>query len=231
MPGYRWDPRANRYRDADTGRFLPRDQALAFVEQALARTGETANALATMVAEGQIASGDWGERMWQEIKDEHIRQYLSAVGGRAQMTPAMWGANGGILADQMRYFRGFRGEVAAGNLSEAQIAARSRMYINAAREAYERGVQRTAINAGAVEERWVVNAAAEHCGDCLDLAAQGWQPVGTFPVPCSGATQCRSNCKCHLEYRNADGKAVARYSRADGLRLTRRGRLHAAAAR
>ena len=46
---------------------------------------------------------------------------------------------------------------------------------------------------------------AEHCPDCISFAAEGWQPIGHFPTPCDGSTQCLVNCQCHKEYRKARG--------------------------
>jgi len=45
-------------------------------------------------------------------------------------------------------------------------------------------------------EKWQLGA-AEHCPDCLALAAQGWVPVGTLP-PIGTETQCGDSCKCTI---------------------------------
>jgi len=144
--------------------------------------------------------------MREAIKDEYTQQYLLGRGGLSQMTQADWGSIGGMVADQYRYLGGFAREVAVGNLSEAQVAARSRMYINSGREAFERARGRTEDEAD--EVAWTLNP-AEHCPDCLDLAALGWQPrepwpftvAGGMAIPGSGATQCLTNCRCFLDYR------------------------------
>lgn len=42
--------------------------------------------------------------------------------------------------------------------------------------------------------------AAEHCEDCIDLAARSPWKKGELPVfPGDGGTECLVNCKCHLE--------------------------------
>ena len=168
MPAYRWDVGAKRYRDTDTGRFLSREKALEYVDGAL-QAGRTATGtLANLVAEGTISAADWRDKMRQEIKDEYIRQYLSARGGLSQMTQADWGSVGGMLKEQFRYMEKFYSEVAAGNLTEGQIAARAGMYINSAREANERAHGRS----------------------------QGMPDLDRYPG--SGSTECLTNCKCHL---------------------------------
>jgi len=50
------------------------------------------------------------------------------------------------------------------------------------------------------EEAWELGT-AEHCGDCVAFASEGWQPLGTFPFPGDGSTQCMTNCQCSKIYR------------------------------
>ncbi len=88
-------------------------------------------------------------------------------------------------------------------LPEEQIRARVGMYVNSAREGYERAHERNAKALGMTEEKWELGE-AEHCDDCVAYAAQGWQPIGTFPNPGDGSTQCLTNCKCHVIYQNPE---------------------------
>lgn len=47
---------------------------------------------------------------------------------------------------------------------------------------------------------WVLGA-AEHCPDCIILAASGPYTKNSLPAtPRSGDTQCRSRCQCHLRF-------------------------------
>lgn len=171
---YRWDVGAKRYRDTETGRFLSREAALGMADQSMQAGRSAVRTLAELVAGGQLSAEDWREKMRQEIKDEYIRQYLAARGGKSQMTQEDWGSIGGMLTEQYRYLDGFYGEVAAGSLSEGQIAARASMYVNSAREASERAHTRS----------------------------QGLPDLGRYPG--DGSTQCLTNCKCHLEIRETD---------------------------
>lgn len=171
---WQWSVSADRYRDSVTGRFLGKAEALGFVDQSLAATGNVTDTLASFVAGDvpAISPDDWRSAMRREIKDEYIRQYLIGRGGIEQMTPADWGSIGGALAEQYRHFEGFYEQVKADELSEGQVIARSRMYINSAREVYERGNAR----------------------------AQG-VPVGELPAfPGDGSTICLTNDKCNWRY-------------------------------
>lgn len=196
-----WDPTAKRYRDLDTGRFMLRSEVLAWVEESLDASTVATDQLAQFVIDGVVSPADFGLLMRQELKEEYIRQYLLGIGGRAQMTPADWGSIGGMLADQYRYLDRFVDEIATGELPPGSLLLRVRMYANSAREAYERAHLKNANALGMVEENWVLGD-AEHCSDCVAFAGMGWQPIGTFPFPGEGATECLTNCKCHKIYRD-----------------------------
>jgi hypothetical protein len=204
---WQWSASANRYRDSITGRFLSKAEALGFVDASLSATGNVTDTLSSFVAGDApaISPDDFRSAMRREIKDEYIRQYLLGRGGIEQMTAADWGSIGGSLAEQYKWLEGFYQQVAAGELSEAQVRSRTRMYINSAREAYERAQERVAENAGYDEVRWVLDPAVESCDDCIAFGAMGWQLIADDPyggcIPGSGCTQCLTNCACHRDYR------------------------------
>jgi len=203
---WQWGLNTNRYRDLDTGRFISAETVRGLVDERQRITGSGSDGLAELLRGGQLNTRDWETGMREAIKDEYIQQYLLGRGGLSQMTQADWGSIGGMVADQYRYLGGFAREVAAGNLTEAQVAARSRMYINSGREAFERASGRA--NAEADEAIWLLRP-ADHCSDCITLAGLGWQPREPWPftvgkseaIPCNGATQCLTNCQCTIDYR------------------------------
>lgn len=199
-----WDAHARRYRDTDTGRFLSRDVMLDYVTRSLDATGIVTDQLARLVGDGTINARDWALVMRQETKNEYLRQYILGRGGRDQMDHRDWGRIGAMVKEQYKYLQGFAGDVASGNLTPEQIAARSRMYINSAVEGYEKARARNADDLGMNEESWHLQEDAEHCDDCVMYAGQGWQPIGTFPEPGDGSTQCLTNCKCWKSYRNSE---------------------------
>ena len=125
--------------------------------------------MAGALAEHDISLGQWERNMREQIKEEVLRQYILGRGGRALMTAVDYGSCGGIIADQYRYLSGFAAEIAAGELSEKQIAARSEMYLHSAREAFERARRR----------------------------AQGAPELPAYPG--DGSTICKTNCRCFWE--------------------------------
>jgi len=154
MP-WSWNESSHRYHDSATGRFMGRDEVLGYVQQSLdaARTAPAitladgslsmgTDLLSNLVGNGMLSPRDWHAQMREEIKAEYIRQYMLGRGGRGNMTAKDWGSIGGMVADQYRYLKDFAKLVAEGKLSEAQIRARAAMYVNSAREGFERGQAR-----------------------------------------------------------------------------------------
>ena len=188
------------------GRVVPRLQVQSWANQSIDLS--PAQSWAADLTEGRLSVQYWQQQMRQEIKREYIRQYLAGRGGVEQMTPKDWGSIGGAIAEQYRYLDRFAQEIADGNLTEGQIRMRSSMYINSAREAFERAKERAAAEARLDEVRWVLGI-AEHCEDCVALSNLGWRAAKPWPFkvggrnayPGSGATRCKTNCRCHTEYR------------------------------
>lgn len=208
MP-YTFNPNTGRYRDADTGRFVKHADVILLTEASLKASENVSDTLSNLAGNGMLSGKDFEALMRKEIKAEYIRQYLAGIGGQAQMTKKDWSSIGGMLKEQYKYLKGFADEIAAGNLTEKQIASRAAMYINSAREAFERAKERTVVKAGYDQERWQLGfVRTEHCEDCVGYEAMGWQPVGTFPYPGDGSTVCLTNCKCYKQYRKGSSDEI-----------------------
>lgn len=178
---------------------MSRQTVMGLAETSVTKALTSSDSVTSLYIEGRLAPKDYGTLLRQEIKGEYIRQYLVGIGGRDQMTPRDWGSLGGMLKEQNKHLKGFLSEIAEGGLTEGQIRARSDMYVNSAREAYGRAHERNAEALGFDQEKWELGE-AEHCDDCIAFAGMGWQPIGTFPVPGEGETQCLTNCKCTKVY-------------------------------
>lgn len=176
MPLWAYDTRSHRYRVTTEGaQALGRKAGTYIAEKRIVdlrdrwidvAKGRT-DALAGQYARGQLSLEQWREGMRQEIRTNFINEYMLGHGGRNSMTPSDWGRIGQRVQVQYRYLDNFVNEIAAGNLSDAQIAARARMYVEASSAAFEQGNAR----------------------------ARGAPDLPAFPG--DGSTQCRSNCKCH----------------------------------
>lgn len=202
MADYRWDPETGEYYDVDTGKVVAVAVVLAWARESIESTLLAFDKLAQLVANGIISPQMWHQLMREEIKREYIRQYLAGIGGLGQMGPEDWVRIADMIADQYAYLPTFQQQIEAGKLTEAQIRVRSNMYLESAKEAYEKAKAIVVSRLGFDEERWVLGL-AEHCEDCVSFANEGWQVFGYFPFPGEGQTRCLTNCKCHKEYRNS----------------------------
>lgn len=210
-----WNPIANRYQWRNgSARFLSRNQIMEWVRSSLNSSGSVSDTLSGLVHSGRLSPLDWHSLMREEIKREYIRQYLLGIGGRNNMTQSDWGRIGGMLKEQYTYLDRFRTDIQSSAYTEDQIRelmerARSRMYINSGREAFERATAKMVTEWGAVEENWELNPFLNNCPDCIDFSFEGWQPFGHFPFPGDGSTVCLTNCGCTKAYRDAQGRTYA----------------------
>ena len=196
-------PDEGRYCDDETEECLSVADLQEFLERESHADEMFVAILAALLAQGRLSEAGWSEALWDEIVQAYTRQYALGRGGINAMTREDWRKLGKILDGQRKYYERFVREVTEGKLSEAQIGMRSSMYLSGARQAYELAFAEMQRAAGMQEERWVLSPGAKHCHDCLAFEAMGWQPLGTFPTPCDGSTQCLGNCRCHKEYRVA----------------------------
>lgn len=68
-----------------------------------------------------------------------------------------------------------------------------------------RGTANAAFEINSPDDAWFdwVNGIAEHCSDCLELAAESPHAKGELSVfPGDGGTKCIVKCKCHLRRRD-----------------------------
>jgi len=199
---YIWLPDLQRYRDTATGRFVSSAEVRGWGQTSMNGSADHARGMAGALAERDISLGRWERNMREQIKEEYIRQYLLGRGGRDLMTAEDWGSIGGSLKEQYSWLNKFSTQIATGELSEKQIAARSAMYLRSAGEAFERA--RGRAQPDATEIRWHLTS-AEHCEDCVGYADMGWQPItdDVFDgnLPRTGGTRCLTNCMCYTTRR------------------------------
>lgn len=180
-----YDARSHRYRlTADgaqqfgrrPGTFVGERQLIGLRDAWIAHAKDNTNALAGQLARGEISVQQWTLAMRQEIRTNFINEYVLAHGGRNTMTPADWGRIGQQVQVQYRYLDGFAADIAAGRYSEAQIAARARMYVESSSQAFEQARQ----------------------------LARGAPNLPAYPG--DGSTQCLSNCKCWWQIRETEAE-------------------------
>lgn len=202
---WQWDSHIARYRykpqrDRQLGRIVPQDRVRRVLDRHLDATAKEMGEAAQRLTRGQ-----WSPRRFQlEMADlsanAHMQARLMATGGSDQATTAIRGAAQARWQTDMRYLGDFGQQIARGQGgTEAQVAARARMYARATiADTYEDGLLGATRAAGYQEERWVLGN-AEHCPGCVDQAGRGWVVMGDLPG--IGTQECRMGCHCTKEQR------------------------------
>jgi hypothetical protein len=206
QPDWTFDGNLGRYRDRSSGRFLSKREALALTQRGIDAAGRELREITDSLIAGVLPLGDWQRRFAQLLKELHLGQYILGRGGAAQVYPADFLTVARTLKDEYRYLDGFARDIAAGKLSEAQLRARARLYLNKTTTSYWQGDGAAQQRATQPMEMRRVLSPVENCPDCLTYASAGWVPVGLLPMPGVNC-QCGANCRCSVEYRKGVDQA------------------------
>jgi hypothetical protein len=157
-------------------------------------------------------------RLKSEIRTTYARAFLlgkRSAGNLTSATPEEQASVMRLRRDEYRYLRGFLGDMRAGG-GKMAYDRRMEMYGAAARELYWLGWAMGDTRPGRMIE-WRMDAAKEHCGDCLRYSEHGPYSVEQFlrevvsmgHVPQSGALECLGfHCGCWLQDRRLPGLVV-----------------------
>lgn len=116
-------------------------------------------------AAGQISLKDFEGLFKQELKDLYILS-VWGVNGETSGTQAQYGLAGRRLRDQYKFMHGFFQQVEAGELTLAEIKARSKLYANSAGQVLEQ----------------------------LGISEDDLPTLPHYPK--DGSTRCVTNCNC-----------------------------------
>lgn len=205
-----WNEAAGRYIDLSSGRFVPFADVRDALESVMDASGARMNLLTDQLIAEQISLAEWQIGMMEEIKIAHTAAAASASGGWAQMSQSDWGAVGRLVRDQYDFLRNFANEIASGQQRlDGTARVRTDLYAQAARGTFEETRRRYERLKNGMEEEARILGEADHCSSdddpngeregCLELAALGWQPIGTLPK--IGNSVCITRCHCHFIYR------------------------------
>lgn len=191
------------YYESSAGKPIKRDEIIGWIDTMIGETADILRGLSDSYMAGDLSLSQWRDQMAGEIQDSFIALYLLGRGGQGQMTAGDWTLLAALIDQQRQYLDRFRSQVESGESSGLQMSERGALYAGSSRQAYEAALSAVAKGLGMDEESWYTRPVkTEHCNTCKVYEDMGWQPVGTFPMPGAGGTECLSNCNCYKLYRN-----------------------------
>ena len=195
MSDFRFNAKTQRYQKISTGKFIGNAALRELVEESIAQFQERGRAIADKLFKLEITVDEWEKELAAEIKTHALQLFKL---GKPDTTSRDYGILGAKLRKQYSYLRGFSSDVIQGNLTEAEIKARSDLYFQKNRENYERGRLESHREAEATFETWV-RTAGESCDTCIYRSSIGAQPLGFFPDPGTDS-ECKAGCKCYKKF-------------------------------
>jgi hypothetical protein len=169
VSAWEWVASARQYRYLPSGRFLSPAHVAGLRDLFAAEHGRAFDALARRLSRGELSVQDWELAMRRQVRSAFVAQYALGRGGLAQLEDADRMRLGALVGEQFVHLHRFAADVAAGSLSEAQVASRAQLYANSSTRAEAEGYQRAFRG--------------------LELPAH----------PGDGSTSCRSNCHCRWD--------------------------------
>lgn len=200
VPSLSFNPATGRYRNVETGRFVPRPTVRRALEESLANLQRRTDTLADDLRAGRISLDEWRQEMRLTIKQVNMAAIEISVGGRAQMTQADYGEAGRIIRTEYGYLESWVNQIKAGLPIDNRMEPRARQYLVRGRTTFIDAETDAMRGRGFDEIRSRLHP-AEHCAQCLAEAARGFVPISSH-VPI-GQRQCRHNDRCTVEYRNS----------------------------
>lgn len=155
----------------------------------------------------RAALGRFFGRAKQFVRETIVAGAL-AILGPAPLTGEELDAAEREAVKQEQFFDRFHADATspAPTMTPRQFVARAEQYADSVHQFAQNVNRDAAIRAGiAKRERLILGMPkTEHCSECPEDAAKGWQPVGTLkPI---GARECEYRCLCHFEYSDDGGK-------------------------
>lgn len=194
---YRWNEIAGRYIN-QSGNFVSFADVRSYLDEVLDRHERKIMSLSSALREGSINVQQWQAGMKDALKDLHLVSGALARGGWAQMSQADYGRVGSQLRFQYERLAKFAQQIERGLPFDGRFIRRTQLYAQSGRVSYTAALRQEMALRGYTEEQSVL-AAADHCSECVAEADKGWVKIGTLIN--IGERICKSNCRCHLEFR------------------------------
>lgn len=208
-----YDRESKRFRYAETGRFVSRQETLSLQTDFVTTLTERLKGFAEALVNGDnnesiAASVDAADT----LKKIHLNQAAIARGGVDKLTSEDLGRTGNILRNQ--YYRGkdpdtgqrfglkhLINDIKAKGLSVEKVRYRLGLYAQSGKLSYYQTEEQVKISNGFTLKKRRLTPGHIHCQSCIRYDGFGWINIGdSLPFP-TQQCECHTNCKCVMEYR------------------------------
>ena len=132
-PAYVFVERLGKYRNTTTGQFVSLAELFHLRDTNETATADTLARLSLALADGELPQGAWFLAMQQQLRRLTVQQGALGAGGFAALTKRDLKRMDGALREDWPRLQAFGDAIAKGQLSDAQIRARVKMYAGHAR--------------------------------------------------------------------------------------------------
>lgn len=169
-----------------------------------------ANRLKSIAARALKNKWDTGElekALKLEVKNVAIQMAIAGAGGDkriAQMNKKelgqFYGGISGQLKDTYKRIEKFTKQISRGKLSEPQILARAKSYVNSVTPQFSKAQLFERKNAGVMLAKRLLDPVANHCPACPRYATSDFVPIEKI-VPVGVACPCGRHCRCRVIFK------------------------------
>jgi len=135
---YQWDRKSRRFRDP-SGKYVSQTRIKSIKNKIVDAEKKNAATLASRAVDGSMSPELFVRTMRALLRQTTLMEYMLGRGGLNAMTNSDNGRVGSMLRRQYQYLNRFAADIEAGLLTVEQAQRRAEMYIETARNSYERG--------------------------------------------------------------------------------------------
>jgi hypothetical protein len=194
---FKYNRNAGQFQNTASGQFIDEKELNRLVGVEINRLKARLQGHARALNKKTINIPEFQTRMAETLKRAHLRIAELAIGGRGEMTPAIFGTVGRLLKDEYGYLAGFGRSLKEG-MSDAQAINRAGLYANALKITFSKTWIYSSAKAGYDLFLRKMDAGAKHCRSCPLYDTQGKFVTENKIVPIATACECRNGCKCRI---------------------------------
>jgi hypothetical protein len=209
-PEFYFDPKSNSYRYVDTGGKVANSVVKALLDSRIKLARLELAGYESALLNNRITLETFQEATGRALKSLYIQNYALGNGGFDNISGADLAAIEGVLTQETDRIRRASEAIRQGQLTMPQLSSVLDNTAGAGNTIYQQGKKDIARESGrTLAQRFLGNTINDrHCQDCIEIVAQGIQPIEQIPMP-GDRCRCGRRCKCEIVFYISLEEAVA----------------------